>query len=108
MLYLHFREKKHGSKWYNYEIIIVDNGSEKQETLDLLEKYKKEHDNFRVLRLDCEFNYSYLNNEAVKIAKGEYVVLLNNDTEVITKDWLERMLMYASRTHIGTVGVPLL
>ena len=96
------------STYKNYEIIVVDNGSEKQETLDLFEKYKKEHDNFRVLRLDCEFNYSYLNNEAVKIAKGEYVVLLNNDTEVITKDWLERMLMYASRPHIGTVGVKLL
>lgn len=96
------------STYKNYEIIVVDNGSEKQETLDLFEKYKKEHDNFRVLRLDCEFNYSYLNNEAVKIAKGEYILLLNNDTEVITKDWLEKMLMYASRPHIGTVGVKLL
>lgn len=92
----------------NYEIIVVDNGSEKQETFDLFEKYKKEHDNFKVLRLDCEFNYSYLNNEAVKASKGEYVLLLNNDTEVITKDWLEKMLMYAEQPHIGTVGVKLL
>ena len=96
------------STYKNFEIIVVDNGSEKEETFALFEKYKKEHKNFKVLRLDCEFNYSYLNNEAVKIAKGEYVLLLNNDTEVITKDWLEKMLMYATRPHIGTVGVKLL
>ncbi len=92
----------------NYEIIIIDNNSEKQETFDLFDKYKKEHKNFKVKRLECEFNYSYLNNEAVKIAEGEYIILLNNDTEVITNDWIEKMLMYASRPHVGAVGVKLL
>ncbi len=96
------------STYKNFEIIVVDNNSEKQETFDLLERYKKEHDNFKVVRLECEFNYSYLNNEAVKQATGEYILLLNNDTEVITKDWIEKMVMYASRSHIGAVGVKLL
>lgn len=96
------------STYKNYEIIIVDNNSQEQETFDLFEKYKKEHKNFKVLRLECEFNYSYINNEAVKQATGDYILLLNNDTEVITKDWLEKMVMYASRPHIGAVGVKLL
>ena len=96
------------STYKNFEIILVDNNSQEQETFDLLEKYKKEHDNFKVLRLECEFNYSYLNNEAVKQATGDYILLLNNDTEVITEDWLEKMVMYASRPHVGAVGVKLL
>ena len=96
------------STYKNYEIIIIDNNSQEQETFDLFEKYKKAHKNFKVLRLECEFNYSYINNEAVKQATGDYILLLNNDTEVITEDWLEKMVMYASRPHIGAVGAKLL
>lgn len=96
------------STYKNYEIIIIDNNSQEQETFDLFEKYKKAHKNFKVLRLECEFNYSYINNEAVKQATGDYILLLNNDTEVITDDWLEKMVMYASRPHIGAVGAKLL
>lgn len=92
----------------NYEVIVVDNNSEKKETFSLFEKYKKKYDNFKVLRLECEFNYSYINNEAVKHATGDYILLLNNDTEVITKDWLEKLVMFASRPHIGAVGAKLL
>ncbi|MFV0424582.1 MAG: glycosyltransferase family 2 protein, partial [Bacilli bacterium] len=87
----------------NYEIIVVDNGSKEEETLNLFDEYSK-YENFRVLRLDCEFNYSYLNNEAVKIANGEYILLLNNDTEVITTNWIEQMLGYARQNHVGAVG----
>ena len=91
----------------NYEIIVIDNNSEEKETFELLKKYSK-NSNFICKRIECEFNYSYLNNEAVKIAKGEYVLLLNNDIEVITPNWLELMLSYASLDHIGTVGAKLL
>ena len=59
-------------------------------------------------RLECEFNYSYINNEAVKLAKGDYLLFLNNDTEVIKSDWLEWMLGYARLEHSGCVGVKLL
>ena len=91
----------------NYEIIIVDNGSVENKTKKLLDKYKKQHKNIKVIRLDCDFNYSYINNQAVKSSKGEYILLLNNDTEIITGDFLEKMVGYASQKHIGTVGAKL-
>lgn len=94
------------STYNNFEIIVVDNGSQEEETFQLFKQYEKK-DNFRVLRLECEFNYSYLNNEAAKICNGEYVVLLNNDTEVITPNWMEKMLGYARLDHIGAVGAKL-
>lgn len=91
----------------NYEIIIADNGSEKQETADYLSVLTQEHANIRTVRIDAPFNYSYINNTAVKEAQGEYLVLLNNDTAVITPDWLEQMLGYAQRDNIGSVGAKL-
>ena len=92
----------------NYEIIVIDNNSEEKETFNLLEKYKREHKNFNYYTYKCPFNYSYLNNEGVKKAKGDYIVLLNNDTEVITKNWLKKMVGFASQKHIGCVGAKLL
>ena len=91
----------------NYEIIVIDNNSEEKETFDLLKKYNKKK-NFNYKRIECEFNYSYLNNKAVKLSKGEYILLLNNDIEVISPNWLEIMLGYSSQNHIGTVGAKLL
>lgn len=92
----------------NFEIIIVDNGSINEETKEMLTFYKHNYKNFRVLRLDTEFNYSYLNNEAVKIAKGEYLLFLNNDTEVLNPDFLNEMVGYATQEHVGCVGIKLL
>lgn len=91
----------------NYEIIIINNGSEKQETISYLDKIQREY-KIKVVDIDSEFNYSYLNNQAVKQAKGEFIVLLNNDTEVITEKWIEEMLGYAKQKHVGTVGPKLL
>ncbi len=96
------------TNYKNYEVIIIDNGSVEKETIDLLEFYKTKYKNFRVLRLECEFNYSYLNNEAVKICCGEYILFLNNDTEIIEKDWLDIMVGYGSQEHVGCVGIKLL
>lgn len=92
----------------NFEVILIDNGSVEQKTLDLFGKYKKEHKNFRVLKKDIEFNYSKLNNLAAEKAEGEYLVLLNNDTEIITPNWLELLVGYASRPYVGAVGPKLL
>lgn len=93
----------------NFEIILIDNNSEKKETFEYLKKCKNVHSNFFVHRLECKFNYSYINNVAVKrFAHGDYILLLNNDTEVITKNWLEIMVGYASQKEIGTVGVKLI
>lgn len=96
------------STYKNFDILVVNNNSCEKETFDLLDKYKKEHDNFSVIDLACPFNYSYLMNEAVKQSKGEYLLFLNNDTEVITPNFIEQMVMYASLKHVGMVGVKLL
>ena len=92
----------------NFEIIIVDNRSEKEETFELFDQYKKEYKNLRIIKADMEFNYSKINNLAVKQAKGDYIVLLNNDTELITPNWLELLVGYAMQKHIGAVGVKLI
>ena len=95
------------STYRNFEIIIVDNGSEMPETAAYLEDMTKAHDNLQTVRIDVPFNFSYLNNCAAEHASGEYLVLLNNDTEIITPDWLEQMLGYAARENVGSVGVKL-
>ena len=92
----------------NFEVIIIDNNSKEKETFELLEEYKKKHKNFKFKRLECEFNYSYINNQAVKLAKGEYLLFLNNDTEIIQEDTIEYMVGYASQAHTGCVGIKLL
>ena len=91
----------------NFEIVIADNGSEKVETLSYFREIQNEHDNIKVIRLECPFNFSYINNRAVEASDGEYIVLLNNDTSVVTPDWLEQMLGYAQRDNVGSVGVKL-
>ena len=91
----------------NFEIILVDNNSCEDETFKMLDEYKK-RDNFKVIRLECEFNYSHINNEAVKHARGDYLLFLNNDTEVIDSDFIEWMVGYASLSHVGCVGIKLL
>lgn len=95
------------STYQNFEIILVDNNSVEKETIDMIEYYEK-YDNFKTIRLECEFNYSHINNEAVKIASGEYLLFLNNDTEVIDEDFLEWMVGYAKQKHVGCVGIKLL
>lgn len=92
----------------NYEVIVVNNNSVEEKTFKLFDTYKNKYSNFKVIDANMEFNYSKINNLAVKEAKGEYIVLLNNDTEVITPEWLEKMVGYASLEHIGAVGVKLL
>ena len=92
----------------NYEIIIVDNGSKEEKTKEYFEKISKKYKNIRIQREDVPFNYSYLNNIGAKVANGEYLVLLNNDIEIITERWLDIMLGYASQKHIGAVGPKLL
>ncbi len=96
------------STYENYEIIIVENNSTTTEIKELYAQYQKEHDNIKVVTFEGKFNYSAVNNLGVKHATGEYILLLNNDTEVITSNWLEEMLMYAQREDVGAVGAKLL
>ena len=96
------------STYKNFEIILIDNNSCEQDTFDMIKEYENKNDNFKSIRLECEFNYSHINNEAVKIAKGEYLLFLNNDTEVRDDDFIEWMVGYASQNHVGCVGIKLL
>jgi GT2 family glycosyltransferase len=93
----------------NFEVIILDNGSSKAETKILFDQWQsQQRDRVRIVRLDIPFNYSRLNNEGVRQAKGDLVCLLNDDTEVITPGWLEELAGQAKRKNIGAVSAFLL
>ncbi len=92
----------------NYEILIVDNGSDDAKTLAYLESLKRREQRIRVLRDDRSFNFSALNNAAVKQARGDVLGLINNDIEVISRTWLSEMVSHAVRPGIGAVGARLL
>ncbi|MEQ1528582.1 MAG: glycosyltransferase family 2 protein [Methylococcales bacterium] len=89
-----------------YEIIIVDNGSDDQATLQYFEKVQA-NKHVRVVRDDRPFNFSALNNLAVNLARGDVVGLLNNDLEVISPEWLSEMVGIALQPQVGAVGARL-
>lgn len=95
------------STWKNYEIIVVENNSEEKKTFAYYEKIQKEFDNIKVVIWDGPFNYSAINNFGIKYATGDFYVLMNNDIEVITPDWMEQMLGYCQRSDVGMVGAKL-
>ena len=92
----------------NFEVIVANNNSEEPETFELFDRYKKKYKNFKVIDANFEFNYSKINNYVAKQTKSDYIVLLNNDIEVITPEWLTLMIGYASQKHVGAVGAKLL
>ncbi len=87
----------------DYEILIIDNASCEQELLDYYEELKKDP-RIRILHDDRPFNFSAMNNGAAKEATGDYLMLMNNDIEIITPDWIQELMMYAQRDDIGAVG----
>ena len=110
------REK---STYENYEIVVVENNSETDEifayykelTNDTFDKAMKhgdvavsEDNVVKIVKYEGEFNYSAINNLGVEKTDGEYILLLNNDTQVITVNWMEELLMYAQREDVGAVG----
>jgi glycosyltransferase involved in cell wall biosynthesis len=92
--------------YQHYEILIIDNGSNDPSTLTYLEKLRLEP-KVSVIRDERPFNYSALNNAAVKLAQGELIGLLNNGVEVITPDWLSEMVSIALQPRVGAVGARL-
>lgn len=91
----------------NYEIIVIDNQSEKPETHAYFEEIKS-YSRIKIYQDNRVFNYSILNNNALKYTEGDVIVLLNNDIEIISHNWLEEMVSHAIRPEIGAVGAKLL
>ena len=95
------------STYQNYEIILVDTGSVEEATKKLYAKFAQQPQ-IKLLNWGKPFNYSAVNNLAAGHAKGEQLLFLNNDTEVISSDWIEAMLEFALRNDVGAVGAKLL
>ncbi len=91
----------------NYEIILVNNQSREAATLEYLDNIRYS-DKIRISDYDQEFNFSAINNYAAEQADGEYLLLLNNDTEVISSEWLSAMVEHGQREEVGAVGAKLL
>lgn len=95
------------STWKNLEILIIENNSEQEETFACYRELEKDP-RIRILTYPGKtFNYSAINNFGVQQAKGEYLLFLNNDIEVITPDWIEQMLGNCQRPEVGIVGAKL-
>jgi GT2 family glycosyltransferase len=93
----------------NYEVLLLDNGSDQRDALQLFAEYQqREPPRFRYLRHDVPFNYSEINNVAARASAGEYLLFLNNDTEITDGEWMTAMVEYAQRPSIGAVGAKLL
>jgi O-antigen biosynthesis protein len=94
------------TRYPNYEILVIDNQSDDPQALAYLEQIAADA-RIRVIRDERPFNYSALNNSAVRQARGSYLCLMNNDIEVISEDWLDEMLGWAARPGVGAVGCKL-
>jgi glycosyltransferase involved in cell wall biosynthesis len=93
------------STYKNVEIIIANDESDELQTVDYIQEIAAQ--DIKVLtikRLNNEFNYSRLNNKAIEIAQGNFLILLNSDTEIISADWIEQMLMYCKMPGVGITG----
>ena len=92
------------SSYKNYEYIIVENNSTDEKTFQYYKDLEAENPKAHVVYWDKEFNYSAINNYGATFAKGEYILLLNNDTEIINETCLEELLGYCMRSDVGAVG----
>ncbi|HBV82713.1 MAG: glycosyltransferase family 2 protein [Lachnospiraceae bacterium] len=97
---------KERSTYSNYEIIVIENNSTGKAVFDYYDTIKKQK-NITVVTYTGTFNYAKINNFGASYATGKYLLLLNNDTQVISMNWMESMLMYAQRPDVGAVGAKL-
>ncbi len=92
----------------NLEFVVIENNSTDPETFAYYEAIQKEFPQVHVVTWTREFNYSAINNFGVQAAKGEYLLFLNNDTELIAENFVEEMLGFCQREDVGAVGARLL
>lgn len=98
----------HVNTYKNFEIVIVENNSTEKEIFDYYDQLQNHHSNVRVVKWEKAFNYSLINNFGVEHAEGEYLLFLNNDTEVISPTAISEMLGHCMREEVGAVGAKLL
>lgn len=91
-----------------FEIILIENNSDCNETFEFYKKLENDYNSLKIVYYNGSFNFSKIVNFGKNFAIGEFLVLLNNDTEIITGDWLDEMLMFAQREDVGCVGSKLL
>ncbi len=92
------------NSWPNLEVIGINNGSEIQSTFDVMKKWKSRDNRFQTIDYADEFNFSAIVNFGVEFASGEFVVLLNNDVEMTSYNWIETLLAHAQNPEVGAVG----
>jgi O-antigen biosynthesis protein len=92
----------------HFEVVGIDNGSVDPVTLSLMRDLERRDSRIRFLRYDQPFNYSSINNFGAEHARGEHLLLLNNDTEIVSPEWLRAMLEHSQRPEVGVVGAKLL
>lgn len=95
---------KNKNVYDNYEIIILNNNSEKKETFEYFANIQKQYSDIRVVEAKYQFNWSALNNHGIKEAKGDVFIFMNNDMEIISEDWMLRLAEKAVQPEIGVVG----
>ena len=95
------------TSYKSYEVLLVDNNSSEEATLEYLHEVEKVN-GVKILKYDSDFNYSAINNFTVSKAKGEIILLMNNDVEVISENWLTEMLSYFALEDTAVVGAKLL
>ncbi|MBB5189941.1 glycosyltransferase domain-containing protein [Silvimonas terrae] len=97
------------TRYPNYELLIVDNNTTEADACNFLDGLENlGNPRIRVIRYPHPFNFSAINNHAVELAQGEYVVMLNNDTAIIQDNWLDELMSHAQRPEVGAVGARLL
>ena len=92
------------TEYPNYEVLILDNNSEKEETFRYFEEVTERYGNVRVVKAELPFNWSLLNNFGMKHAKGDVFIFMNNDMKVISPEWMTRLAEKALRPDCGVVG----
>ena len=92
----------------NFQVALIDNDSREKRTFALIERLKREQPRLSVLVQPGDFNFSALSNAGAAATADDYLLFLNNDTQIVTPDWIERLLYFATQSDVGAVGAKLL